>query len=114
VTPAKRANTSFTYLGSYADSRMACQLIEWQLPRGFENMKLSAVDAWMEGFSYLFKHLETSSLSSPPVSRRSWPCVTPGPRLNSQQHWYALDLAFVQQHVPRLLCPRGCTHNPFS
>jgi hypothetical protein len=32
------ANTPFTSLGSYADSRMACQLIEWQLPCGFENM----------------------------------------------------------------------------
>jgi len=72
---SKRANTSFTYLGSYADSRIACQLLEWQLPRGFENMKLSAGDVWMEGFRHLFKCLETSPLNSPPVSRRSWPCV---------------------------------------
>jgi hypothetical protein len=34
--------TSFTSLGSYADSRMACQFIAWQLARGFENMKRSA------------------------------------------------------------------------
>jgi hypothetical protein len=34
----KRANTSFTYLGSYADSRMACQLVSWLLSHGFENM----------------------------------------------------------------------------
>jgi L-amino acid N-acyltransferase YncA len=42
---AKRANTSFTYLGSYADSRMTCQLISWQLPRRFENMKPSSGNA---------------------------------------------------------------------
>jgi hypothetical protein len=34
--------TFFTYLGSYADSRMACRLISWQLPRGFEHMKPSS------------------------------------------------------------------------
>jgi hypothetical protein len=38
--------------------------------------------------------------------------MTPGPRLNSQHRWYALDLGFVQRHVPRLLCPHECTHNP--
>jgi hypothetical protein len=59
--------TSFTYLGSYADSRMACQLIAWQLPCGFEHMKFSAEDAEMEGFYYLFKCLETSPLNSPSV-----------------------------------------------
>ena len=37
--------TSFTYLESYADSRMACQLIEWQLARGFGNMKPSTGNA---------------------------------------------------------------------
>jgi ABC-type nitrate/sulfonate/bicarbonate transport system substrate-binding protein len=42
---AKPANTSFTYVGSYADSRMACQFIAWQLARGFENMKPSAGEA---------------------------------------------------------------------
>jgi hypothetical protein len=38
--------------------------------------------------------------------------MTPGPRLNSRQRWYALDLAFVQWHMPRLLCPQDCTHDP--
>jgi hypothetical protein len=42
---ATSINTSFTYLGSYADSRMTCQLISWQLPRGFENMKPSSGNA---------------------------------------------------------------------
>jgi hypothetical protein len=37
--------TSFTYVGSYADSRMACQFIAWQLARGLENMKPSAGEA---------------------------------------------------------------------
>ena len=52
------ANTSFTSVGSYADSRMVCQLIECQLPRGFENMKPSSGNAYMEGFRQLSKHLE--------------------------------------------------------
>jgi hypothetical protein len=38
--------------------------------------------------------------------------MTPGPRLNSRQRWYTLDLAFVQRHIPQLLCPHNCTHNP--
>jgi hypothetical protein len=38
--------------------------------------------------------------------------MTPGPRLDSRHRWYTLDLAFVQRHVPRLLCPQHCTHNP--
>lgn len=32
--------------------------------------------------------------------------------MNSRQRWYALDLAFVQQHIPRVLCPQACTHDP--
>lgn len=40
----KRASASFTYLGSYADSRSACQLISWQLPCGIQNMKPSSGD----------------------------------------------------------------------
>jgi hypothetical protein len=40
-----RVKTSFTYVGSYADSRMACQFIAWQLAHGFENMKPSAGEA---------------------------------------------------------------------
>jgi hypothetical protein len=38
--------------------------------------------------------------------------MTPGPRFNSRQRWYTLDLAFVQRHIPRVLCPPACTHNP--
>jgi hypothetical protein len=38
--------------------------------------------------------------------------MTPGPRLNSRQRWYTLDLAFVQRHIPQVLCPPNCTHNP--
>ena len=57
--------TSFTSVGSYADSLMAYQLIKWQLPRGFEHMKPSAGDAEMEGFCHVFKCLETSPLNSP-------------------------------------------------
>jgi len=42
---AKRANTAFTYLRSYADSRMACRRTSWRLPRGFEKMKPSSGNA---------------------------------------------------------------------
>jgi hypothetical protein len=38
--------------------------------------------------------------------------MKPGPRLNSRQRWYTLDLAFVQRHIPLVLCPPNCTHNP--
>jgi hypothetical protein len=63
----KRANTSFTYVGSYADSRVAYQISSWQLPRGFEKMKSSSGNAQKEGFCHLFKRLEVSPLNSPPV-----------------------------------------------
>jgi hypothetical protein len=69
------ANTSFTSLGSYADSRMACQLIEWQLPCGFENMSSFSGNDRMEGVCHVFKGLETSPLNSPLASMRSWPCL---------------------------------------
>ena len=64
---ATSINTSFTYLGSYADSRMTCRLISWQLPRGFKNMKPSSGTAYMKGFCQFSKYLETSSLNSPLV-----------------------------------------------
>jgi hypothetical protein len=67
VSGANMANASFTYLGSDANSRMTCQLISWQLPCGFENMKPSSGNAYMEGFYQLSKHLETSPLNSPLV-----------------------------------------------
>jgi hypothetical protein len=35
----KLVNTSFTYLGSYADSRMACQLSWQQRTREMEDMR---------------------------------------------------------------------------
>jgi hypothetical protein len=38
--------------------------------------------------------------------------MTEGPRLSSRHHWYYLDLQFVLDHIPRVLCPRGCTHDP--
>ena len=38
--------------------------------------------------------------------------MTPDARLNSQHHWYTLDLAFVQRHIPHLLCRLNCTHPP--
>jgi hypothetical protein len=63
----KRANTSFTYVGSDADSRIACQIMAWPLPRGFEHMKPAAGDAYMEGCWHVFKDRETSPLNSPPV-----------------------------------------------
>jgi hypothetical protein len=36
----------------------------------------------------------------------------PAQRLSPKHRWYTLDLDFVQQHVPRLLCPPGCDHAP--
>jgi hypothetical protein len=38
--------------------------------------------------------------------------MTPGPRLDSRYRWYTLPLAFVQEHIPHLLCLSGCTHHP--
>jgi hypothetical protein len=35
-----------------------------------------------------------------------------GPRLNSRSRWYTVSLDFAQQHVPHLLCPPNCSHNP--
>jgi hypothetical protein len=45
VWGSKRANTSFTSVGSYADSRTVNQFISWQLSCGFENMEPSSENA---------------------------------------------------------------------
>jgi hypothetical protein len=41
---AKRANTSFTSVGSDADSRMACQLISWQLPSCIQTLRYQSAE----------------------------------------------------------------------
>jgi hypothetical protein len=38
--------------------------------------------------------------------------MTEGPRLSSRHRWYYLDLKFVLDHVPQVLGPQGCTHDP--
>jgi hypothetical protein len=38
--------------------------------------------------------------------------MTQGPRFSSRHRWYYLDLKFVLDHVPHVLCPQGCSHNP--
>lgn len=38
--------------------------------------------------------------------------MTKGPRLSSRHRWYYLDFQFVLDHVPHVLCPQGCTHDP--